>query len=104
VKKNLLVIVAATLTLAACASAPKQAAVKQDVVKKEGKVIVAKQAQVAKVNSEGKVCEHSRATGSMLKNKRCRTKAQLEKEREEARDTMNAIHSSVTGFGEMHRQ
>jgi starvation-inducible outer membrane lipoprotein len=100
VNKTLLVAAIATaLTLSACASAPKQ-----DVVKKEGTTIEAKQAQVAKVNSEGKVCEHSRATGSMLKNKRCRTKAQIEAEREEARNTMNTIHSSVTGLGEMHRQ
>lgn len=97
-KKNILVVLVAAVTLVACASAPKT-----DMAKKNGEVVKAKLAQVAKVNSDGKVCEHSRATGSMLKNKRCRSKAQVEAERAEARDTMNTIHSSATGFGEMHR-
>lgn len=96
--KNLFVAVVMASTLAACASAPKQ-----NVVKADAEVVKAKQAQVARVNADGKVCEHSRATGSMLKNKRCRTKAQIEAEREEARDTMNTMQSRATGFGEMHR-
>ncbi|MDR7121639.1 hypothetical protein [Rheinheimera soli] len=97
--KNLIWTLAAAVVLTACASTSKQ-----EVVQKDDEVIKAKEAQVARVDSDGKVCEHNRSTGSMLKNKRCRTKAQIEAEREEARDTMNRIQSNVTGLGEMHRQ
>lgn len=41
------------------------------------------------------ICEFTRSTGSMLKNKRCRTLAQIEAEREEARNAMNTLHSSA---------
>ena len=43
------------------------------------------------------ICNQVRTTGSMLKGKRCRTKEQLEAEREEARNTVNTMHSAITG-------
>lgn len=48
-------------------------------------------------NNPDLICQTVRSTGSMLKNKRCRTREQIEAEREEARNTMNSIHSSAAG-------
>lgn len=50
------------------------------------------------------ICQNTRSTGSMLKNKRCRTREQIEAEREEARNTMNSIHSSVAGTSAIERK
>jgi hypothetical protein len=49
------------------------------------------------------ICQNTRSTGSMLKNKRCRTREQIEAEREEARNTMHSIHSSVAGTSAIER-
>ncbi|MEH8016959.1 hypothetical protein MN202_06940 [Rheinheimera muenzenbergensis] len=50
------------------------------------------------------ICQNTRSTGSMLKNKRCRTREQIEADREEARNTMNSIHSSVAGSSGIERK
>jgi starvation-inducible outer membrane lipoprotein len=101
VKKNLLMVIAVTLTLAACASAPKP-----DVVQKRAEsaeVKSKKQTQVAKIDMSEKVCEYTRATGTMLKTKRCRTRAQIEADRETTKDTMKAIHTSDVSLRETRR-
>lgn len=46
---------------------------------------------------EDLICRAERTTGSMLKHKKCRTQAQVDAEREQARNTMHSIHSSITG-------
>lgn len=50
------------------------------------------------------VCQNTRSTGSMLKNKRCRSREQIEAEREEARNAMHSIHSSVAGTSGIERK
>jgi len=95
-------IIAATLTLTACASATKQDVVQQRVESAEVKSET--QAQVTKVDMSEKVCEYTRATGTMLKTKRCRTRAQIEVDRETAKDTMKAIHTSDVSLRETTRQ
>ena len=61
-------------------------------------------AQTASTSQADLICQTTRSTGSMLKNKRCRTKEQIEAEREEARNTMNSIHSSVAGSSGIERK
>lgn len=75
-----------------------------------GSSSAAKQGDGAQTASTGQadkaelICQNTRSTGSMLKNKRCRTKEQIEAEREEARNTMNSIHSSVAGTSGIERK
>lgn len=59
--------------------------------------------QTASTDQSELICQNTRSTGSMLKNKRCRTREQIEAEREEARNTMNSIHSSVAGTSAIER-
>ena len=60
--------------------------------------------QTAATEQSELICQTTRSTGSMLKNKRCRTREQIEADREEARNTMNSIHSSVAGTSGIERK
>lgn len=98
-KTNLLVVITTALMLAACAHAPKQ-----DVAKESAETVNTKQTQIAKVDVSETLCDYTRSTGTMLKTKRCRTRAQTEADREMAKDTLKAIHTSDNSMRETTRQ
>ncbi|GAA0355746.1 hypothetical protein GCM10009092_20020 [Bowmanella denitrificans] len=80
--KKLLIVAAVALAIGGCAGN-----------KSDGQVAANNQS----AERDDMICRAERTTGSMLKMKKCKTQAQIDAEREEARNTMHTIHSSITG-------
>lgn len=84
-----------SMTLTACSSTTPEQQTKAPVAETN------QAAQVAKVDDKDTIiCQRVKVTGSNLKERRCRTKGQLEEEREVARKAMDNINStSARGVG-----